>query len=175
VDGQYEIFEVLPTGSALKITIVSGLPYAMQTLREHAKQTKNECYVTDAKTRQVVAQLNVPRAQWRTVKRIFQIAYDEKSGAIRADALRAHGHGVISVVTNEKAKVLLSTILHYDLFIVGHSAPEDVRKEMVEWLRAKYPEVKILALNPPLEQISGADYNVLQNGVEDWLPIVAAS
>jgi hypothetical protein len=43
---------------------------------------------------------------------------------------------------------------------------------MVAWLRARYPRVRIIALNPPAEQIPTADYNVLQNGPEKWLLIV---
>jgi short-subunit dehydrogenase involved in D-alanine esterification of teichoic acids len=79
------------------------------------------------------------------------------------------------VIGNEAAKVLLSTMQHTDLalFIVGHAAPEQTRKEMVDWLKAKYPNVKVLALNPPNQQLPDADYNVVQNGPEKWLPFVS--
>ena len=43
---------------------------------------------------------------------------------------------------------------------------------MVDWLKAEYPTVKILAFNPPDQIVWKADYNVRQNGPEDWLPIV---
>lgn len=59
---QYGILEVLPNGSALKISVVSGLEYARSTVRELAKHRSNECYAEDTETRQVVAQMNVPRA-----------------------------------------------------------------------------------------------------------------
>src|SRR5439155_1510278 len=91
----------------------------------------------------------------------------------RAELLLGCGYGVISVLGNEAAKVLLSSIQHYDLFIVGHAAPEETRREMVGWLKVKYPEVEILALNPPHQQVLRADYNVRLNGPENWLPIVA--
>jgi hypothetical protein len=80
---------------------------------------------------------------------------------------------------NEAANVLLTT-LHHDnlgiaLFIVGHAAPAQFRNEMVDWLKANYPKAKILALNPPNQQVSNADYNVLQNGPEAWIPFVATA
>ena len=75
---------------------------------------------------------------------------------------------------NEAAKVLLSSIQHYDLFIVGPAAaPEERRQQMVDWLKEKYPTVKILALNPPHQQVANADYNVIESGPENWLPLVA--
>ena len=170
---EYEIFEVLPNGSALRVTAVSGLEFAQLTLQELAKHTSSECFAADAKTRQVVAQVNVPQAKWRATKRVFQTTYDEPVGLRRAELLRSRGYGVISVIGNHAAKVLLISIQHYDLFIVGNGAPQQTRSEMVVWLRAKYPDVKILALNTPHQQLPGADYNVIQNGPESWLPIVA--
>jgi protein-disulfide isomerase-like protein with CxxC motif len=168
----YEIFEVWPDGSLLKKAVVSGLEFAKVTLDALAERTGHECMAADATTRQVMAQRNVPRAKERMAKRIFQIAYDEGLGFRRAQLLRELGYGVISVMGNEAARILLSSIQHYDFFIVGHAAPESARREMVGWLKANYPSVKILALNPPRQQINNADYNAVQNGPESWLPII---
>ena len=134
----YEIFEVLPDGSTLRISRVSGLEFANLVLQEQAKRTRNECFAADARTRRVVAQLNVSQGKWRATKRIFQIAYDEQLGLRRAELLRSLGHGVISVIGNDPARVLLTSIQHYDLFIVGHAASEKTRTEMVDWLRTRY-------------------------------------
>lgn len=169
--GAYEVFEVLPDGSRANRTVVSGLESAKRAVEELSKRTTNECIAADRRTRQVVAQLNVPPAK-RTVKRIFQIAYEEQAGLQRAELLRSRGYGVISVLGNEAAKVLLTSIQNYDLFIVGHAASEQRRKEMIVWLRANYPNVPILALNPPREQMPDADYNAIFNGPESWLPFV---
>ena len=168
----YEIFEVTPNGSPQRVTVVTGLEFAKVAIESLAKQTNNECSVVDAKTRQVVIQMNVARAKLRATTRIFQIAYNEDLGLRRAELLRSRGYGVISVVGNQEAKLLLSSIQHYGLFIVGHAAPEETRREIVDWLRAEYPRIKILALNRPNQQILRADYNVRQNGPENWLPIV---
>ena len=169
----YEIFEVMPNGSPQRVTVVSGLEFAKVAIQDLVKHTRNECSVVDAKTHQVVIQMNLARAKLRAIRRIFQIAYDEDLGLRRAELLRSRGYGVISVVGNQAAKLLLSSILHYDLFIVGHAAPQEARREIVSWLKAEYPRVKILALNSPNQQILRADYNVRQNGPENWLPIVA--
>jgi hypothetical protein len=169
MDRVYEIFEVLPDGSPHRVTVVHSLGFAKMVLESLASRTKNECFAADAKTRQVVMQRNVPPARLR---RIFQISYDEELGVRRAELLRSHGYGVISVIGNDSAKVLLTSPQRYDLFIIGHPAPEETRREMVDWLKAEYPTVKILALNPPNQQIWSADYNVRQNGPENWLPIV---
>lgn len=59
----YDIFEVLPNGSAFKVNVVSGLENARLTVREMANHTSNECYAEDTETRQVIAQMNMPRTK----------------------------------------------------------------------------------------------------------------
>lgn len=61
---QYETFEIMPSVSARRITAVSGLEFSLLTLGELAKRT-SDCFAADAKTRQIVAQMNVPLAKWR--------------------------------------------------------------------------------------------------------------
>lgn len=62
MDRQYDIFEILPNGSPLKIAVVSGLKLALLAVRELATHTSNECLAEDTETHQIVAQWNVPRA-----------------------------------------------------------------------------------------------------------------
>lgn len=169
----YEIFEVPPSGSRRKVAVVSGLESARARLHEFANNSPNECFAADARTHQIVALMNVPPARWQATKHIFQISYDEQSGVRRAELLKSHGYSVVSVIGNNAAKVVLSPIQHYDLFIIGHGAAEETRQEMVLWIKAKYPRVKILAINPPNQKVLRADYNVRQNGPENWLPIVS--
>lgn len=109
-------------------------------------------------------------------KRImFQIGYDEKGLKARAEMFRRFGHEVISVADNEAAKQALTSIHDVDLFIVGHTAPEETRKEMVDWLKANFPKVKIVALNSSANrQLSGADCNVVLNDWHEWLSLFAA-
>jgi hypothetical protein len=111
-----------------------------------------------------------------TIKRIvFQIGYDEKGLNARAELLRRFGHEVISVTHNEAAKVALGSYRDVDVFIVGHTAPEQTRKDMVDWLKANYPKVKIVALNPSRDQLVGADYNVVLNDHDEWFSLLAAA
>lgn len=168
----YEILEVMTNGSTVKRSVVNGLEIAKVTLENLARRTANECIAADERTHQIVAQLNLPPAK-RQMKRIFQIAYDEEAALGRAELLRSRGYGVISVLSNEAAKVLLSSIQKYDLFIIGHAAPEKSRTEMVDWLKEKYPDVKTLALNPPHHPLPNADYNAPASDPEGWLSFVA--
>src|SRR5260370_31222101 len=117
-------------------------------------------------------QLNVSQGTRRATEGMFQIAYDEQLGLRSADLLWSVGYGVISVIGNDPARVLLTSIQHYDLFILGHAAPEGTRTEMIDWIKVKYPRVKILAFNATHQQLLNADYNVTLNGPENWLPIV---
>jgi hypothetical protein len=103
----------------------------------------------------------------RATKRIFQIAYTNELLIDRARLLKDRGYTVMSALGNEAAKTLL-TSLHGDdldiaLFIVGHAAPPQTRRHMVDWLKANYAGIKILVLNPPNQTMPDADCNVLQN------------
>lgn len=116
--------------------------------------------------------MNIGRAKLRA-KRVFQIDYAEGPALRRTQLLQSRGYSVMEVIGNRAAKAVLSSIQHYDFFIVGDAAPEETRMAMVDWLKAHYPRVKILAFNPPNEQVANADYNVLENGPENWLSIIS--
>ena len=177
MDRDYQIFECLQDGSVEWRGRVHGLLTTRLRLEELATATGNDHFAMHLPTREVVLRVGTSnvRAHARAIKRIFQIAYTEQLRSERAELLRRLGYGVISVIGNEAAKVLLSTIQHVDLalFMVGHAASEQTRKEIVDWLKANYPNVKVLALNPPNQQLPGADYNAIQNGPEKWLPFVS--
>ncbi|HEY7928922.1 MAG TPA: hypothetical protein VID71_02850 [Steroidobacteraceae bacterium] len=108
--------------------------------------------------------------------RILHICYDEEPLLVRAKLLRTHGYSVQSVFGNEAAKVLLGSTTPYDLFIVGHAAPKAIRLEMAHWLRANYPKIKIVALNPPqCERLDDLRYNAPYDEPNVWLPVVEAA
>ena len=110
-------------------------------------------------------------------KRImFQIGYDEKELNARAELFRRCGFEVISVADNESAKRALRSIGNVDVFVVGHAAPEQTRKEMVEWLKATFPQIKIVALIPSANrELSRADYNIVLNDWDKWPSLLAAA
>lgn len=110
-------------------------------------------------------------------KRImFQIGYDEKELNARAEMFRRCGLEVISVADNDSAKRALSSIRNVDVFVVGHAAPEQTRSEMVEWLKATFPKVKIVALIPSANrELSRADYNIVLNDWDKWPSLLAVA
>ena len=104
---------------------------------------------------------------------VFQIGYDERTLNARAELFRRFGHDVISAVDNEAAKLALATTCEVDVFIVGHTAPQETRKEMVDWLKAHFPKVEIVALIPSgTERMPRADYNVVLNDWDEWLSLL---
>lgn len=105
--------------------------------------------------------------------RIFQVAYDEALLVTRAELLKSRGYAIDSALGNEDAMQALSRASSYNLFIVGHAADLRTRQEMAEWIRAQFPSVKILALNPLYHpELAAADYNVWQDGPEAWLGVL---
>ena len=107
---------------------------------------------------------------------MFQIGYDEKELHSRAELFRRCGHEVISVPDNEAAKRVLVSLQNVDVFVVGHTAPEQTRKEMVDWLKANFPKVKIVALIASANrQLPRADYNVVLNNWNEWMSLLAVA
>ena len=105
--------------------------------------------------------------------RVFQIAYDDALLATRAELLKSRGHAVDSALGNDAARIALSRTCAYDLFIVGYAAEQPVRREIVDWVRGRFPGTKILALNPPHQTgLSQADYNFEMSGPGELLDAV---
>jgi hypothetical protein len=177
MDEAYNIFECLQDGSLIRRGRVLGLLATRLMLDKLATETGNDHFAVDVSTDEVIFRVDASKVSTHagTIKRVFQIAYTDSLRNMRAELLRHLGYGVISVIGNDAAKVLLKANPHptVALFIVGHAAPEQTRKEMVDWLKEKYPNVKILALNPPNQQLPRADFNVIQNGPEKWLAFVS--
>ena len=178
MDSEYNIFECLPDGSVIWRESVSGLVSTRARLQELARTASNDYIAMRLPTREVVFRADASRKEVVLAKRVFQVAYTERLRKQRAELLRSRGYGVLSVIGNEAAKAVLSALRipgdDIYLFIVGHGAPEQARKEIVDWLKGHYPNVRILAFNPPNQMVPNADYNVLQNGPELWLPLLAS-
>lgn len=174
MEREYDLFEQLADGSTWR-GHASGLHEARRKLQTMARTTSNLCYVFHTPTQQIVARLNVRTGSGKKPV-VFQITYDPNRAPGRAEVLKLHGYEVITVIGNEAAKVILSMRQDCDLFIVGHAAPEETRRDMVEWLKANYPDVPILAVNPPpIRELVGADYNIKINGPETLLPVIATA
>jgi CheY-like chemotaxis protein len=177
MDREYDLFERLPDGSVLWRGTVSGLRQASLKLEEIAKATANKCFAMYMGSREIVARLNPrPSAKSRVRLTIFQIAYDAKLAPVSTDLLTAQGYNVVTVYGNEAAQRVLALPQAPDLFIVGHLAPEENRKEVVAWLKENYPGVPILALHAAEGcELAGADYNVKLNGPDAWLSTISTA
>lgn len=110
----------------------------------------------------------------KTAASIFQIGYTHSLTLTREMLLRQRGYEVFSVEGTHEAKRHLASCDdgRYRLIIIGHAASATERRELISWLRERFPKVKILALNPPHDGTTGADFDVLLNGPETWLRIV---
>lgn len=177
MERDYDLFERLQDQSLVWRGSVHGLENARRKLEEVSKGTTNECFAMHTPTRQIVALLNIAQhGQLPAKPVVFQIEYDEHRLVTRSELLRHNGYEVISLIGNEAAKVALSSPQHCDLFIVGHAAPEQTRREMVDWLKARYPGIRIVALNPPNHpRLTGADYNGIMSRPNEWISIVTAA
>ncbi len=168
-DYEYDIFECLPDGSVMWREGVTGLISARRKLTALVTANGSEYFALKS-----TGELIFPVAAPAIAKRVFQIVYTDKLRKERAELLRRRGYGVLSVMGNGAAKAILTALqIHPDgiaFFIVGHAAPQAMRKEMVDWLRSRYPKAKILVLNPPDQQTDGAGF---QRATE-WPGAVAA-
>ena len=121
----------------------------------------------------IVARLNAGASRGANGNYSFSSYYDDRLTIARAEILILDGYEVVSVAGNEAAKVILSLPQQCDIFIVGHAAPEESRKEIVVWPKAQYPGIRIIALNSPtIRELPGADYNIKLNGPQTWLPVI---
>lgn len=132
------------------------------------------CELLDAKQNRLRGKAPIPTM--RSGRTIFQIAYTEMLLITRAELLKGRGYEVVSVLGNDSAKRVLSKPqTEYRIFIVGHAAPVEDRKEIVTWIKTKFPVAKVIALNPPeQDNLAGADFNFVLNGPEGWLGAVAS-
>jgi CheY-like chemotaxis protein len=164
-----DIFSTEPDGTLLWRGAVESFAAAQRHIERLAFLSPGEYIILNQATGNKIS------IQPKTKRIVFQIDYEEIGMKARAELLRRFGHEVISVTHNEAAKVALSSHHDVDLFIVGHMAPEQTRREMVAWLKTNYPKVKIVALNPSGDQLPGADCNVTVNDQDEWLSLLAAA
>src|SRR5215469_15646294 len=169
----YDLFEQFPDGSVMWRGRASGLPEVCRQLSDLSTNTANECFAIHLPTKEIVARVNVGGSHPKIEKRLVgQIGYDHEMARERTDRLRAKGYDVVTVIGNEAAKLVLDLSQSWSFFIIGDAAPKERREEMASWLKAKFPAVPILALNPPTAVVlPGADYNVEHND-QLWLPLV---
>ena len=172
----FDIFSVEPNGDVLWVERAADLKSAKLAVQELIASSPHEYVIHSHCTNNNLIVRPPSASKHKAESVVFQIAYDEQLMASRAEVLKAHGFSVTSMLGNEAAKVALAAPQYYSLFTIGPGAAPEVRREMADWLKAKYPKVGILALNPPYQrELAPADYNVVLNGPEEWLFVVDAS
>jgi sarcosine oxidase gamma subunit len=169
----FDIFRIEANGNMILVGSAPILKSAKIRVQELMALSPGEFLILSHRTNNRLI-IKPPAAIRRTTRPVvFQIAYNNQLLFARAELLESAGIEADSVLGNEAAKIALSSIGHYDLFIVGHGADLKTREEMADWLKVKYPDVPILALNPTEHQgLDHANYNLVLNGPEEWLLVV---
>lgn len=177
MDGEYELFERRTDGSLTWRGVVQGLEQARVRVRLLANETDHECFAMCMPTKKVVLRVDAGATESLSArKRVFQIGYEELDLSARGRMLRRLGYTVVSVFGNDAAKAVLRMRPHVDLFVIGSAAPDPQRLEMAHWLRTTYPDVSILALNPPdCVRLGSLQLNAPYNAPETWLPLVTSA
>ena len=167
---QFHISKVESDGSLRLIEQADDLDRARARVKKLAAFSPGEYVIANQQTGEKVSM------KTHVKQIVFQIGYDEKDLNARAELFRRCGHHVISVVDNEMAKAALSSAQSVDVFVVGPSAPEETRKEMVDWLKTNFPKVKVVALIPSASRkLPTADYNIVLNDWDEWLSLLSAA
>ena len=165
----FHILKVQSDGSLRWTEGAPNVECAKARVKDLALSSRGEYVVTNLTGRQISIKAPLKRV-------LFQIGYDERELTARAELFRRCGHEVISAADNEAAKRTLRSIHSVDVFVVGHEAPETTRKEMVDWLKANFPKVRVVALAPPAnQQLSQADSNAVLNGLEELSSLLAVA
>ena len=165
----FHIFKVQSDGSLRWVEAAADVERAKARARALAGSSPSE-YVISNLTGEKISIKTPPK------RIVFQIGYDEKDLNARAELFRRCGHQVMSVAENEAAKRALTSIQNVDVFVVGHTAPEETRKEMVDWLKANFPKIKVVALIPSASRpLASADFNIVLNDWDEWLSLLAAA
>lgn len=162
----FHVFKVQRDGSRRWLEGAVSVERATARMKVLAKSSPGEYVITNL----------TGKVEFPPRRTMFQIGYDEKELNARAEMFRRCGFEVMSVADNECAKRVLSSIGNVHVFVVGHTAPEQTRKEMVEWLKANFPKVKIVALIPSANrELPRADYNIVLNDWDGWPSLLAAA
>jgi CheY-like chemotaxis protein len=166
----FDIFKV-EADSVRWVESADDLERAKARVSVLAARSPGEYVILNQQTRERISVKPQP-------KRIFQIGYDEKERNAREALLRRFGYEVISVADNDAARAALASMGSVDLFLLGNSAPEQTRQEIVAWLKTKFPKVKIVALNRSQHrEVPGADCNVALSltDYDEWFSFLAAA
>lgn len=169
---EYDLFEIANGRPKWRSRVV-GTVEAGVKLQELGRKTRNECFVAQFPSREVVARVNLGSSSGRKPG-VFQVTYDYTQAIERVQALRLYGCHVAFAIGNEAAKAILRKPQCWDLFAVGYAAPGETVRDMIEWLKAHYPGVPILELTSPRhERIPFISRGANAKNLVPWISAVA--
>src|SRR5215467_315962 len=167
---QFHISKVESDGSVRLIEQADDLERARERVKKLSAFSPGEYLITNQQTGEKTS------IKSHVKQIVFQIGYDERDLSARTELFRRCGHHVISVVDNAAAKHALTSIDNVDVFVVGPNAPEETRKEMVDWLKTNFPKVKVVALIPSANRkLPSADFNIVLNEWDEWVSLLSAA
>lgn len=173
----FHIFRVHSDGSRRWMEGAASVECARERVKVLVASSPGQYVITNLTCQEIPtkSQLMPPSRSAHPKRIIFQIGYDERELKVRAELFRRCGHEVMSVADNKSAKRALCSFSNVDVFVVGYTAHEETRKEMVDWLKVSFPKAKIVALIPSVNrQFPRADYNVVLNNWDEWKFLLAA-
>ena len=103
---------------------------------------------------------------------VLQVGYYQTLLHTRQLMLEQDGYEVVSALGNEEAK-LLARSKHFDLIVVGFSAPLSDRRAIVQWLKQNVERTPVLVLQAhSSERCPEADLETLSEDPKVWLEAV---
>ncbi len=105
--------------------------------------------------------------------RVFHIAYDASLLRARTAMLDHAGFQVTSVLGNEQARRVLTEQTDFDLVLVGWSADNETRRDIVRWLKQHLPSLRVFSLHTARAQpLAEADFNSCSENPAEWFTAV---
>jgi DNA-binding NtrC family response regulator len=100
---------------------------------------------------------------------ILSISYDTELLTLREAFLKTQGYNVRSVMSIEEA-LLLASVQHFDVLIVGHSVPLEDKKKLVTAVKELWPRLPVLSMvSDPGVRETVADASVVGSAGPDAL------
>ncbi len=89
--------------------------------------------------------------------KVLSICYEPKFLHPRHAALKEAGFAVDSVLGNKGAMNLRT--LDHDIVVICHAAPLEVRQQIMDWIRTRSPNARVVALHSGIgtDRLQGAD------------------
>jgi hypothetical protein len=79
-------------------------------------------------------------------KRILHVEFDRTLLAIRHTLLETAGFEVVSCFSAMAIREVSTATAPFDVFLVGHAASVNEREHLVTWMKANFPDTRVVVL-----------------------------